>query len=284
MKGVLFREMNISDVPAGLRLCRASGWNQLEADWEFFLHSRPHACRVADVSGEVVGSVATLRYSDRFSWLSMVLVDPQHRGNGIGTELLQEGLSMLAQERCCRLDATPAGRQIYTKYSFTDEYLLSRMSALIDEDQFNSASVTTRFMAQADLIEIKDYDFRVFGADRSTLLASLFARAPEYARVLEEAGRIVGYVLGRPGFLYDQLGPVVAQNMEGAKRLATDCLRGHDKRRFVIDAPQVASDWLVWLRANGFAEERVFFRMHRGEHLYPGLPGKQFAIAGPEFG
>lgn len=183
-----------------------------------FLRPGPQSCRVTEISGEFVGTVASLHYSDRFSWLSMVLVDPQHRGNGIGTQLLQEGLATLGQERCCRLDATVVGRQIYSKYLFADEYLLSRMSAVIDTDQFSSAFVSTRPMRQSDLMKIGNDD------------------------------------------------------LEGAKCLVADCLREYNKKRFVIDTPQFASDWLGWLRANGFTEERMFFRMYRGEHLYPGLP------------
>ena len=39
------RPMLETDIEAGLRLCRASGWNQLEADWRTFLESRPGGCR-----------------------------------------------------------------------------------------------------------------------------------------------------------------------------------------------------------------------------------------------
>ena len=31
--------MSLEDIPDGLRLCRASGWNQVEEDWRVFLTS-----------------------------------------------------------------------------------------------------------------------------------------------------------------------------------------------------------------------------------------------------
>ena len=86
--------MTVNDIPAGLHLCRASGWNQLESDWRVFLNWNPSACRVAERDGTIVGTIAALRYGDCFSWLSMVLVEPSERGAGIGTHLLQEGLDL----------------------------------------------------------------------------------------------------------------------------------------------------------------------------------------------
>src|ERR1035438_9940915 len=70
---VQLREMNASDIEAGLRLCRAVGWNQLESDWRCFLDWNPLGCLVAVRDGVVVGTVATLRFEGRFGWISMVL-------------------------------------------------------------------------------------------------------------------------------------------------------------------------------------------------------------------
>jgi hypothetical protein len=33
--------MTASDISAGLRLCRLSGWNQLECDWTLFFETEP---------------------------------------------------------------------------------------------------------------------------------------------------------------------------------------------------------------------------------------------------
>src|SRR5438093_626515 len=74
---VHLRQMTHADIPAGLRLCRAAGWNQLESDWRCFLELNPEGCRVAESESRVAGTVTTLRYEAKFSWISMVLVDPE---------------------------------------------------------------------------------------------------------------------------------------------------------------------------------------------------------------
>jgi GNAT superfamily N-acetyltransferase len=282
---LLFRNMTAEDVAAGLQLCRLSGWNQLDADWQLFLRLSPNGCRVAERRGEVVGTVATIRYGDSFSWISMVLVAPAERNRGIGTQLLGDALAILSDESCCRLDATPAGRPMYSKHSFLEQYAFSRMTGVVEADKFNAVSVSpTRPMRSSDLHEIADWDLKVFGADRSELLLDLFSRAPEYAHVVERDGRIKGYLLGRFGFLYDQLGPIVAENEGDARTLVAACLRSHGGKRFAIDVSRGAPLWVEWLIANGFAEERLLFRMYRGQNRCPEWPKNQFAVTGPEFG
>src|SRR5262245_63303442 len=117
--------MDFADIPAGLALCRASGWNQTEQDWRYFLTAAPHGALAAVEHGRVVGTVATLPYGP-FAWISMVLVDPAARRKGVGTELLTRGLALVPERMAARLDATPAGEALYRKIGFFAEYGLSR--------------------------------------------------------------------------------------------------------------------------------------------------------------
>ena len=55
VSGLLYREMTISDIPAGLRLCRAARWNQLEPDWRVFLEARPGGFEGSGRAVEVTG-------------------------------------------------------------------------------------------------------------------------------------------------------------------------------------------------------------------------------------
>lgn len=280
---VLMRTMTRGDIRAGLRLCRLSGWNQLEEDWATFLEFNPGGSRLAEKDGQVVGTVATLRFGDRFSWLSMVLVDPAARREGIGTRLLYEGLALLENESCIRLDATPAGRELYRQYGFADEYPITRLTTTASVTRNASEKGLVRRMTEQDLPAIFARDHGTFGADREPLLRSLFARSPEYAWVAD-GPEIQGYCFGRPGFLYEQLGPIIAENETVARDLLSQCLAQKTSYRLGVDAPQHSSSWLWWLKSAGFAEERSFMRMYRGDNRYPGRPDCVFATVGPEFG
>jgi predicted N-acetyltransferase YhbS len=280
---MLIRDMTPCDIEAGLRLCRASRWNQLETDWSLFLKLSPAGCRVAEKEGRVVGTVATLRYQDRFSWLAMVVVDPEERRAGIGTRLLCEGLSLLDDERCIRLDATAAGRQLYMQHGFVDEHPIARFTTVINPAQIAAPTGNVRPIREQDLPAVFGHDREIFGADREPVLRSLFARSPECGWVAVTSD-IQGYCFGRPGFLHQQLGPIVARDESVARELVSQSLMHKGGQRFGIDAPQQRASWIEWLKSIGFVEERSFVRMYRGENRYPGHPESVFAVVGPEFG
>jgi ribosomal protein S18 acetylase RimI-like enzyme len=275
------RPMVETDIEAGLRLCRASGWNQLQADWQCFLECSPQGCRVAVCDDLVVGTVATLNYEKKFGWISMLLVDPEWRGKGFGKRLLEEARQILSGVETVRLDATPAGKLVYDKAGFQDEYLLVRMKAASPVPERFSG---VRPIEDSDWDRLVDWDRLAFGADRSAILQRLFRGAPEYAWVAESAGELRGFLLGRHGFLAEHLGPLVAVNGLTARVLASAGISRAQGRPLLIDAPRHTAVWNRWLESCGFREERPFIRMFRGTNSCAGLPGLVFAIAGPELG
>jgi hypothetical protein len=135
-----------------------------------------------------------------------------------------------------------------------------------------------------DWAELFARDRQVFGADRSALLTSFYRRAPDLARTVHRDGTLLGYCFGRPGYLYRQLGPIVAEDVGVARDLVAGCLAGRPGEKFAVDVPLLAREWIGWLESSGFTLERPFLRMCRGQLLCPGLAALQFAIAGPEFG
>jgi GNAT superfamily N-acetyltransferase len=257
--------MTPADIPDGLRLCRASNWNQLDADWKFFLDHG--GASVAVQNGTIVGSVAWLPFAADFAWLSMMLVDPAARGSGIGPRLMETAVEALSSAQI-RLDATPAGEPMYRRFGFVNEFAIARTTA-----SGGSVSVRARPIGEADLPGIFERDRVVFGADRSALLSDLYRRAPEFAWI----GRGGSYCFGRPGHLYPQIGPVVGRDAAAARELIEHCMAMHAGTTFVLDVPQ-RSDGL------DFSVERPFLRMRRGPAEDFGAPEQIFAITGPEFG
>jgi len=273
--------MRPGDIDAGLGFCRASGWNQTAADWSCFLRANAAGCRVAVEDGEVAGTVATLRFEDRFAWVSMVLVAAERRGRGIGTALLKEALRVLDDVPCVRLDATPAGKQVYDKCGFEDEYPLARMRA---ERVTAGAADGARRMTERDFEGVLKLDREVFGADRRVVLEHLRENAPEYAWVMDAGGEIAGFALGRHGVRAEHVGPVVARDAGMAWALTSACTSAEREKAWLLDATGDSDAWRRRLEAAGFREERPFMRMFRGKRPAWGSPEAQFAIAGPEFG
>jgi GNAT superfamily N-acetyltransferase len=276
------RAMTMEDIPGGLRLCRAGGWNQLEEDWRLFIDSPGSGGLLIARAGNVLGTAAYMRY-DALAWIAMMLVDPAERRAGLGAQLLTEALAALANASCVGLDATPAGEPLYRRFGFVGDYSLVRTKATVDGARFPLPAGPARRMLQSDLAAVCRRDREVFGADRGRLLAAWFLRAPECAWMVDDAAGVKGYTFGRPGYRYHQLGPVVAADAATAQDMVIRCLSPLGGRVFAIDVPLLDGEWLDFLKSAGFVEERRFVRMFLRGHVHPGIPARQYAICGPEF-
>ncbi len=215
----------------------------------------------------------------------MMLVHPDARRTGVGTRLMESAIHTLANAGCVRLDATPLGVGLYDRFGFTGEFELVRGRVTVAPDRFGPVSENVRPMKDGDLAKAFTRDREVFGADRSKLLASFYHRARDLAWTVQRGDALLGYCFGRPGYSYRQLGPVVAEDANLARGLVARCLSGQSSGTVVaVDVPRLKSEWTTWLESVGFAIERPFLRMRRGENESPGHREPQFAISGPEFG
>jgi len=278
------RTMTPADFAAGMRLKDIAGWNQTKEDWERFLQAEPEGCFVAEWNGQVVGTVTTIIYESRFAWIGMVLVDPQLRGKGIGTALLQKAIDYLETKKvpCVKLDATPQGQPIYARLGFRIEYEIERHSLTREAGpKVGSEAVSDGAENLETLLEM---DREVFGADRSALLRSVAGSAPELVTIARQEGAVQGFALGRKGSRADHLGPWVAMNALAAQEVFEGLLLRSRRQVVFVDVVR-DNPWApALLAAKGFQFSRSLRRMYRGENAHPGRPDFLCAILGPEFG
>jgi len=277
------RPMHLEDIPDGLRLCRASGWNQREEDWRELLNLNPGGFLAAVAEGRVVGTAGAMRYGTGMAWVCMILVDPESRSQGVGGRITEEVLRRLEGLDVVGLDATPGGRPVYLKLGLREARELVRLDGRAVAPPPASTSAA-RAMKAADLPGVLAWDLEAFGADRAAVLRWALGQAPEYAWCVAGAGGLEGYCFGRHGHNADHIGPVVARGPRNARDLVRACLAAHPGRRFFIDVPREPPDWPRALADLGFAEQRPFTRMYRGDAKEPGRPEQLFAVTGPEFG
>ena len=275
------RTMTTDDIPAGMRLKDLAGWNQTPADWRCFLESSPSGCFAAEVEGKVVGTAATIVYEQRFAWIGMVLVDPEFRGRGIGTRLLERTIEHLDAIGIgtMKLDATPAGRPIYQKLGFKDEHEIERW--LLKRPVPEAVTAPKPHPVSDAVLQL---DREIFGADRGSLLRALAAENPDFVLGMERNGEIAGYTFGRRGTLADHLGPWMARDENTAAVLLDEFLGRSTRETVFVDGlrdRRFVSDMLL---ARGFKVSRPLTRMVRGPNSFPGRPDLLCAILGPEFG
>ena len=286
-RSLRLRRMTVADIPLGMRLKELAGWNQTPEDWTNFLELCPDGCCVAEWEGVPVGTFTTVDYGGLVGWIGMVLVDPDYRRRGIGTFLIESALKVLeARSLAVKLDATPAGREVYLPLGFQDELVLERRvrTARSSSAPAKGPKIEVTACRQEHLAQVAALDLEAFGVDRSGILKRWYRGAIDYAFVAREAGRLSGFCLGRGGTRYEHVGPLVAVSAESAEALLARALEACGERSVVIDALPASARWIDTLERLEFRFERRLTRMVRGAEPPPGRLSWQWAAAGPEVG
>lgn len=269
-----------SDLDFAHDLSRLAAWNQTRRDWERFLSLAPEGCFLAEFSGEAAGTATTTTYGGTLAWIGMVLVHPDFRRRGVGTELLRRSIAHLREEKhvgCVRLDATPAGRPLYEGLGFQAEWGLRRW---VRESETEAATfpLTTQCLALGETL--LSLDRQTFGADRSDLLRSLAAGSADALDLPDGS-----FGLRREGERAHYLGPITAASTASglsiAEQLAERCPRN---RPLYWDLPDPNEAAKALAEKLGFQPVRELTRMRLGEAPVAAETRLLFGIAEPGLG
>lgn len=276
--------MGLNDLESGLALTRKASWNQIIEDWETFL-SLGRLRSVITKRGDIVGTIGILPLGSDVSWISLVLVAPEHRGRGLAQQMMEWAVACAKEEGwTAMLDATEAGSRVYRKFGFVETGKLFRCEVTLHgELDTGDLSETLIPLEAVNLEEVIAWDFEQSGLDREQLLTHWIGNEKAIGWMSRgAAGEIRGYSLSRPGYYMPQVGPVFADQIE----LVVEHMSGHLRQRGSPVLMDLTENAITALKETGKFEleiKREFLRMGLGRDR-PGIPSKQYAIAGPEFG
>jgi GNAT superfamily N-acetyltransferase len=261
-----------ADIAASLALSAAVGWNQTAEDWRIFL-AAGNAIGLFDAGDRLVATAATLPYGADFGWISMVIVAPAWRRQGLAQRLMGECIARLeGAGRAALLDATPAGAAVYAGLGFA---ALTEMERWEGEGVRGAADPR---VGTADLDALVAADAAAFGTDRRFLLGNFLARDGGAALACDDA-----YLVMRRGLRATQLGPLIARSPAPAERLLAAAI-GMTTGPIFLDLFTGWSRLGALLAAKGFRRQRPFRRMALGRSDLPGDATRLALAAGPEFG
>lgn len=268
------RPLTEADLPRAAALSFLIGWNQVGRDWALFLREG-EALALDDGQETLAATAAVIRYGGDLAWISMVLVRPDCRRQGHATALMRWAAAALTGTRCAALDATPAGREVYSRLGFRDLWGFSRWSV----PGPLAAGAGVQPIAAEDWPVLLALDATAFGAPREALLRDFANRAPQAGFIASDGS---GFVLARDGARGPQIGPVVAPDDATAQALIA-AARAALPGPVVLDLPDHRPALAAWLAAHGATPLRPFTRMALGAAT-PGRAASIAAVAGPEFG
>lgn len=266
-------------------LVAASGWNQTARDWQLFQRLGT-VFGVRDAAGTLLASGAVLPMQG-VAWISMILVLPAARGQGLGRAVFAHCLARVkALGLVAMLDATPQGEPLYASFGFTPSWRLTRWQReALAEASTPPASPPADKPAIDGLAAL---DAQALGFARPAVLADLLER--DGSRCVRNG---LGFGLVRAGRSAHQIGPLLSADERTAATLLRQAAQGIAGRA-CIDVPDtsgVSGDRPLLaqaLRDAGFTPQRGFARMalatRPGTDAPTGQPAFIHAIAGPEFG
>ncbi|MCE5310867.1 MAG: GNAT family N-acetyltransferase [Acidobacteriales bacterium] len=267
------RLLTSADLDGVMLLSREAGWNQTREDWARMMALTPQSCFGIDCDGRVVATATAYCYGSELAWVGMVLTAADYRGRGFARATVQATLDFARSQDVAwiKLDATDMGRPLYEKLGFVAEYAVERW---LRPPSPAAAATVEAYRPNPEL------DLEAFGADRSSLLASL---AP-----IEAASAGGAFALGRPGSKAAYFGPCVSRNMDSTAKLLDWYLSRHAREQVFWDLVEPNPDAFALARTRGFAPVRRLMRMVlRGRAWAPPFverPELVYALGGFEFG
>ena len=224
-------------------------------------------------AGTLAASTLVLPF-ERFAWISMVLVLPEHRRNGYATRLLRVALADLEKRGLAPvLDATPAGREVYRLEGFRDTWGFKRY---VLRQPCTIPKMLRSVSGKCALEQRARADHKAFGASRERLLRDLARRLPQAALVHDH-----GYVLGREGREVSAR-PAGRARRRHRDRAPSQALRAVKPPLYVDVVDHAPAAGVA--RSAGFAFQRPFTRMVRGLAAAPGDEKIVYCVAWPELG
>ncbi|MBK0393788.1 GNAT family N-acetyltransferase [Ramlibacter algicola] len=259
-------------------LVAASNWNQVADDWALF-HQAGSIHVVRDDTGRIVASGAVLPMGapGQVAWISMILVLPSVRGQGLGRAVFSHCLrEVQADGRVAMLDATPAGEALYRQFGFESLWRLTRWRR-----EARAAATDRAVGDEAAAIEtLVELDGQALGFQRSSVIGQIARRPSTRCLRTGDAWAVV-----RAGRTAHQVGPLLAATEDAAARAlaqVADAIAGP----IYIDVPDDRPLMRATLQAAGFQPQRGFARMAlapAGKVPPSGQAAFLHAIAGPEF-
>ena len=279
------RRLGADDLRSCAALSVDRGWWPERGKWALLLDASDGFGIDAPDGQGLAGTVVVTRWGTERAAIGMMLIASRYGGQGLGRALMEHALSVAGEGAAVSLYATDSGRPLYDKLGFQPvrRSIAFRGTFRVDGQAkkgkrearagATASSGNVRDATEADLEAILTLDRAAYGSDRERIMT----RLPGFAErivVLEAGEGIVGYAAAWRTEPFTMIGPLMAPDGEGARRLVTE-LAAHSATMIRLDIDPDRPELPDWARAHGLipTERTVMMTRARGDLTLPrGIP------------
>jgi ribosomal protein S18 acetylase RimI-like enzyme len=281
MPALRIRPMTRAELDLGIEWAAQEGWNPGLHDADTFHAADPEGFLGAWLGGEPVGMVSAVHYGAGFGFLGFYLVRPPFRGQGHGLALWRAAMQRFGG-RVVGLDGVVAQQDNYRQSGFELAWNNVRYEGVARARASHGASVVP--LTDVALQDVLDHDATFFAGDRRMFTRHWVAQRGSTALALRREGRLAGYGVIRPCRSGHRIGPLFADDAQGAEQLyhalVSQVPRGSTVQIDVAACNPLA---LALVQAQGLAPVFETARMVRG--TVPALPvQRMFGVTSFELG
>lgn len=261
-----------------LRLSQEMAWPYRLEDWEVALQLG-RGFVLQDKAGEVTGTAAWWAYGEAHASTGMIIVAKAAQGRGYGARLM-DALLAAAHPRSITLNSTVEGQALYQRRGFVPVGVIEQYQGIPAERHEAPPSGLVRVMAAPDFEAVARLDQQATGWVRPAMLRRLVELGEGH--VLLQDGVSSGYAICRRFGRGHVIGPVVAENPDGARALIEAALARLGTSFVRIDTP-AALQLGPWLARIGLRQVDTATTMVLGTQPASTGPARMFALANQSF-
>ena len=268
MDGPVIRTAREEEVPVFIEWARREGWNPGLHDGECHYAVDPAGWYIAEVDGEIVGTLAVSNYDSRFSFGGFFVIREDMRSKKIGWTLSGAAIRH-AGGRNLGIDGVYAMQEKYSsRMGFRFAYRNIRWRGVADGEK-QQGLCSAKDVPFSSLLA---YDTLHFPAERRRFLDRWIRMPGTWSSACMERGILRGYGVIRSCFEGYKIGPIFADTAEIGERIMED-LTGREEVRgepFFIDTPEPNREAVRMAKDRGMEEVFGTARMYTRE--IPPLP------------
>lgn len=261
------RRMDQEDLAIAIAWAGQEGWNPGIHDGACFYACDPEGFWIAEVDGEPVALLSSVRYAARLGFLGFYLVRPDCRGMGVGRVVWRQGMDSL--EGCTvGLNTAASCEAKYQKMGFQTAHHVIRYrggaGGVLQADPYLLPLTDIPFD------RVVAFDTTFFFSSREAFLASWITRPGVIALGILQDGHLAGYGVLRQAWDGFRIGPLFALNPSHAHRLYTALKAYGGEGPVYMDIPDANPNAMELAESFGMEPVKKTVRMYSGDP--PSLP------------